>query len=308
MTNLANPSENPRAAAAHYLESINRAIDHIVQHLDQPLSLEPLAEIAGFSAFHFHRIFRTVQGETLNQFIKRLRLERALWMLSHRKSRSLTQIAMACGFASSSDFSRCFKERYGVPPSAFDLQMFRDSRREEMERATCGGEFDQHVKAWPEHANEDNFEIVLKRYPPRCVAYLRVLEPYRHGAVTSASAELLAWATARGVEDGQWLGYMWDDPEIVAMKDCRYDVGVVAPEVEPEGAVGRFEFPAMTVASLAVRGSIHLEMRAIDYIYRTWLPASGYVPADLPGFEAWIGKPFAHGLEYFELFVEIPIE
>lgn len=299
--------DDKNSAAAHYLESINRAIDHIVQHLDQSLTLEPLADIAGFSAYHFHRIFRTVQGETLNQFIKRLRLERSLWMLSHKQPQSLTQIALACGFSSSSDFSRCFKERYGVPPSSFDLQLFRDSRRAEMERATFGAEYDQRIGHWPTGQNDDNFTVAIVQHRPRVVAYRRVLEPYRPKVVETAAAELVAWAEANHCADGQWLGYMWDDPEIVAMKDCRYDVGVVVDDVTPDGAVGRFDFPAMTVARVEMRGPIDLEMRAIDWIYRTWLPNSHYVPADLPGFEAWIGKPFAHGNEYFELYLEIPV-
>ena len=35
---------------------------------------------------------------------------------------------------------------------------------------------------------------------------------------------------------------MWDDPEIVAHQDCRYDVGLEVAHVEPDGEVGRFEF------------------------------------------------------------------
>jgi AraC family transcriptional regulator len=43
-------------------------------------------------------------------------------------------------------------------------------------------------------------------------------------------------------------------------------------------------------------------------LYGTWLPGSGYVPDDQPGFEAWIGRPFAHGTEYFEIDAQLPIK
>ena len=112
----------PRNKSLDYVASVNRAIDHILKSLDQPLQLETVARIAGFSPFHFHRVFRSIVGETLNQFVKRVRLERALSMLSHGRQSSLTEIALACGLGSSSDFSRSFKQRYGVPPSAFDLR------------------------------------------------------------------------------------------------------------------------------------------------------------------------------------------
>jgi AraC family transcriptional regulator len=126
------------ATSLHYVQRINLALDWIVENLEQPLKLQDIARVAHFSPFHFHRIFRALLGETLNQFVRRLRLERALWQLSHKRPRSLTELALACGFASLSDFSRSFKERYGVPPSAFDLDSFRSQRREELEAATLG--------------------------------------------------------------------------------------------------------------------------------------------------------------------------
>jgi AraC family transcriptional regulator len=78
--------------------------------------------------------------------------------------------------------------------------------------------------------------------------------------------------------------------------------------VSPEVEVGRFEFPAMQVAELEIRGGIGPEMRALDWLYRTWLPKTGFVPTEQPCFEAWIGRPFAHGTEHFELLLQLPVE
>lgn len=63
----------------------------------------------------------------------------------------------------------------------------------------------------------------------------------------------------------------------------------------------------MTVAEVEIRGPIDLEQRALDWLFGTWLPSSGYVPADLPAFEAWVGRPFAHGLEHVELLAQLPV-
>jgi AraC-like DNA-binding protein len=60
-----------------YVQRMNRAIDHVLAHLAQPLPLEQVADAAAFSPYHFHRIFRSMMGETLNQFARRLRLDRA---------------------------------------------------------------------------------------------------------------------------------------------------------------------------------------------------------------------------------------
>lgn len=100
---------------------------------------------------------------------------------------------------------------------------------------------------------------------------------------------------------------MWDDPEIVAPERCRYDVGVAVPDVLPAGEIGRLELPPMLVAQVEVRGTIDLELRAIDWLFGTWLPRSGCLPATLPLFESWIGRPFAHGKEQFALHVQMPV-
>ncbi len=291
-----------------YVERTNRALDYIVRNLDGDLRLEEVARAACFSPFHFHRVFRSLLGETLSQFIKRQRLERALYLMSHAPRRSLTDIALECGFASSSDFSRSFKQRHGVPPSAFDLKTFRDSRRGELEALMAGQENGPQLPRLSKGENPDGFEVTLRDLPARTVAYIRVLNPYRPDAVAGAYERMMVWAEAHQLSDGQWLGYMWEDPEIVALEDCRYDVGLVVPDVQPDGEVGRFEFPAMRVAEVVVKGDIALEQRAIDWLYGTWLPRSGFEPDDQPATEAWLGRPFAHGTEHFELRCWLPVK
>ena len=290
-----------------YVERVNRAIDHIVRNLAQPLRLEEVSAAAFFSPFHFHRVFKALLGETLNQFVKRQRLERALYLMSHAPERSLTDVALDCGFSSSSDFSRCFKQRYGASPSVFDLDAYRNARREEFERVLSSQEGVPRFTSLPVGQNPDGFEVKLRDMPSRTVAYIRVLDPYRKGAAQAACERLLAWAIERGLADRQWLGYMWEEPEIVALKDCRYDVALVVDDVEPAGEIGRFEFPPMRVAEVVLSGDLQLEARAIDWLYKTWLPRSGFVPDDQPAFEAWIGRPFAHGSTHFEIACQLPV-
>ena len=295
------------------MDRVNRAIDFVLGRLDQPLALNRVAKVAGFSPFHFHRIFQSMVGESLQAFVKRVRLERAVMMLPQRdwptrRKRSMTDIALACGFTSSADFSRSFKQRFGVPPSRFDVAVFKVERRAEWQSFVAGEDHSHLLDGLPQGENPDGFAVTLRTLPARVVAYIRVVNSYRPDVVPEAARRLEQWAEARGWADGQWLGYTWDDPEIVAPKNCRYDVGVEVPQVDPAGEVGRFHFPAMLVAEIEIRGGIDLEMRALDWLYRTWLPNSGYVPIDQPCFEAWIGRPFAHGFEHFELKLQLPVE
>ena len=305
-------NEQRQGQPIDYLVRVNRAIDYVQAHVTGGVRLDDVAAAAGFSPFHFHRIFKAMTGETLNAFVKRLRLDRALTAMGRAQPASLTQIAHDCGFADASDFSRCFKQRFGVPPSAFDIETYRRERRAELVQLGESTSAPVHLHGLPRGQNPDGFAVELRSLPPRTMAYLRVVEPYRDGAVPAAARQMVAWAETRGLADGRWYGYQWEDPEVVPLEQCRYDIAVeVAPGrrwSESAEPIGRIEFAQMTVAVVDIRGDIELEMRALDWLFRTWLPQSGRAPAAQPGFEAWHGRPYALGHEHFELELHLPLE
>lgn len=302
------PTRRRSGTTDSYVERVNRAIDHVVAHLAEPLRLSVLARVALLSPFHFHRVFQALVGETPADFVKRLRLEKALGlMLTRPRAPPLTAIALACGFASSSDFSRCFKQRFGVSPRAFDFDAWRRAHGGEWEAMQAQTPELQRLKRLPPRHNPDAFKVQLRALPARSVAYIRVARPYQGQGVVAAAERLMAWAEQRGLADGQWLGYQWDNPEITALADCRYYVAVEAERFAAKGEVGRYAFPPMRVAQVELRGDIALELRALQWLYGTWLPRSGFVPDDQPAFEAWIGRPFAHGTTHFELHIQLPV-
>jgi AraC family transcriptional regulator len=168
----------PDLANLDYVERVNRAIDHVTQNIAEPLKLEEVAKVACFSPYHFHRIFRAVVGETLHDFVKRVRLERALYLISRGNRQSLTEVALACGFNSSSDFSRSFRKRFGVSPRGFDVGQSRDVRRCQMMSSLPGS---QRLARLPQGSNPDGFTVRLRDLPGRRVAYVRVFRPYGGG-------------------------------------------------------------------------------------------------------------------------------
>lgn len=299
-----------------YVERVNLAIDHVVTHLGQPLRLADVSRAAMLSPFHFHRVFQSMVGVTLTEFVKRARLDRALSLMAFSPARrrgqgSLTTVALASGFSSPSDFSRCFKQRFGVPPSRFDVKQWRDAHAAELAalvaEATGRDTRRLHLDRLSLARNPDRFKVKLRELPARSVAYIRVRNPYGGDGVVRAVHRLIAWAQRHGLADGQWLGYQWENPEITRLAECQYQVAVEAEHFTPRGEVGCFKFPRMTVAQIEIRGGLDLELRALQWLYGTWLPSSSYVPDDHPAFEAWIGRPFAHGMEHFEIYVQVPV-
>lgn len=102
-----------------YKKRIIKAIQYIDNNLDAELSLEKVAEIAAYSPFHFHRIFRLIVGETLQNYIIRKRIEKSAFYLALRKNLNIKDIYHQFGFSNHSGFNKSFKKYYGKSPSEF---------------------------------------------------------------------------------------------------------------------------------------------------------------------------------------------
>ena len=166
-----SPRKRDRARRRRTRSAINLAIDHIVNHLHEPLRLREISRVAMLSPFHFHRIFQAIIGSTPIDFVKRLRLEKALTLMAGTRTSSLTSIALACGFSSLSEFSRCFKRHYGVAPREFDLNGRRQAQNAELEAIVEQASKPPHINRLPPRHNPDGFRVKIWELPARTVAY-----------------------------------------------------------------------------------------------------------------------------------------
>lgn len=103
--------------AAHE-EAVKRVISAMREHLDEPLSLQDMANIAYYSPFHFNRIFKKTTGIPPIQFLYALRLKRAKTLLI-TTDLSVTTICLEVGYNSIGSFTNRFTELVGVSPDAF---------------------------------------------------------------------------------------------------------------------------------------------------------------------------------------------
>lgn len=97
---------------------INRSIDYIIEHLDQPLTLENVAAQFHFSHYYFGRLFKEQTGESVYAFIKRMRLEQSAIDLKLRPDQQVTDIGLNYGY-SSSNYSTAFKGFYAASPKTY---------------------------------------------------------------------------------------------------------------------------------------------------------------------------------------------
>jgi AraC family transcriptional regulator len=92
---------------------LDRLRDYILAHLDEPVEVGALAELAGRSPFQFTRVFARSVGMTPHRYIVHLRLQRAIELVRDGRS-GLAEIAAHTGFADQSHLSRWVRRVYGV--------------------------------------------------------------------------------------------------------------------------------------------------------------------------------------------------
>lgn len=97
---------------------LNRVIEMIESYFDLPLTIQQLAAEVQLSPAHFSRSFKRSMGMTPYAFIARRRLQRAADLLKTSDTQA-TQIALDCGFSSSSHLSTAFKTAFGLTPREY---------------------------------------------------------------------------------------------------------------------------------------------------------------------------------------------
>ena len=102
-----------------YIRRIHKVQDYLENHIGVTVTIDELSNIAGFSKYHFSRIFQSLLHETLAHYVNRIRMERALFLLAHRRDLNMTDIAYELGYADSAVFSRAFKNYYKTSPREY---------------------------------------------------------------------------------------------------------------------------------------------------------------------------------------------
>lgn len=302
-----------------YTSRINRVIDHIEVHITDKLTLDELARVACFSPYHFHRLFAALVGETLSRYIQRQRVEKAASMLLYSPEKSVTAVALDCGFSSSATFARAFRTAFEMSASdwrdggsaAWRKEGKTDSKIGQMLGNVCkdvavtasyaGSR--QHPITWRiEMKTETNLtaDVTIEQTEDQHVAYVRHVGPYA-GDVSlfgELFGKLCTWAGPRGLlgrPDVQMLTLYHDDPEITDEEKLRISVCVTVPEdTEVDGEIGKMAMAGGATAVARFELDADQYAQAWGAVYGGWLPSSGYQPDDRPAYERCLNNPDEH--------------
>jgi AraC-like DNA-binding protein len=106
----------PRGLSRHDGVRLQRARDYIAANLDLSLTVPQVAREAGASPSALQRLFRRVEGCSLFEYVRRLRLERAHAALCAEGS-SVQAASVLAGYTSAANFATAFRRAYGITPS-----------------------------------------------------------------------------------------------------------------------------------------------------------------------------------------------
>lgn len=296
-----------------YEGRIERAVDFIYARHGDDIGLNDIADAAAFSRFHFHRVFSGVMGETVSDFLKRVRLQRAADRLASRPGESVTDAAVAVGFSSPSVFARAFRERYGV--TATEWRRLGKAERlalVESKDGKAAGKVGQEdgngwkapdaAASYPYRIQYDDgrngmgglqYHVEVKDLPELTVAYARHVGPFDE--IPEAFERLARWAGPRGLlaaPGARTLAIYHDSPETTPASRLRSSAALpVPPGTEVAGDINLMTVPGgrFAVARFEILPDQFGE--AWDALMSQWFPSSGYQPDDRMCYEAYIATP-----------------
>ncbi|WP_051686500.1 helix-turn-helix domain-containing protein [Vibrio pacinii] len=169
----------------NHTERVSSILEYLEDHCHEELNLEHVAKRASLSPFHFHRIFKSIVGETVAEYVRRLRYEKTAQALLFQ-DKSVTAIALSFGYSSPQSMAKGFKKYYGVTPSQIKQCKNLGEYAALMQNSKIGSSLHKNRHELPDHLtyadlnNKLNGKSQMKtiRMNARKIAYVRVIGPY----------------------------------------------------------------------------------------------------------------------------------
>lgn len=280
-----------------YKRRITRVLIYINEHLAENVELSKIAAVSCFSPFHFHRIFKALTGETVFEYIARLRLETAARMLRYTHE-PVNSIAWQVGYETHSSLTKAFRKQFGVSPSKFRMlnspirdsiisinplksKMMKLEKPEMIVREEKDCLFVEHIGAY-NTANCGNVWQTLWKY---------VVE----NNLCNQQTEV--------------IGLALDDPDITKPENCRYDACITVDKpMKTTGEIGCKKIPGGLFVKFTYKGPYTKLSDFYQSVYGEWLPKSGQRLRDCPCIEKYVNDPQTTPPEELITELWLPIE
>ncbi len=261
-----------------YCDAVNDAVEFIEKHIREPMSAEQIAGRAGYSLYHFSRVFTAQKGVPLMDYVRMRRLSTARTELT--KGRKVIDVALEFGYETASGFAKAFRKEFGYSPSTYVVRMQGTRHNVFLSK---GGETMLHpVLVKKESFNVAGYGIktnITSGYTKDIAAYWDTytgenleskmyaqLNPPKHGevglCVSSPHDETVTYLLGVVVED---FRKATSDMIRVVVPEAEYAVFTTPPVDLTKAGKGEGDPLAETVKAMW------------KYIFEEWFPRSGYL-------------------------------
>lgn len=241
---------------------INKSIEYILQHIDEDISIEDVANHCNFSKYHFSRMFKEETGISIYSLIKRMKMDQSAVSLKVEKDKTITDIGVNYGY-SSSNYSSAFSKQYSICPVEF-RKTINSTGVTNPFRSNEYNTFKSY-----EHYDE---KIVIKGLTNFKVIYERYIGDYSE--IGNNWYSFMERYKTYIKPDTLMIEKSYDDPSITQLDKCIYDLCITAHE-----EVGLENVTTIKGGKFAVyefNGFIHDIFATFLGIFNIWLPRSGY--------------------------------
>ena len=262
---------------------IRKVTYYIETHLDDELDGEVLAKVAGYSQFHFCRIFKINVGESVMSYTTRLRLERASSEL-HYEKKSIIEVALDAGYKTPTGFLKAFKLRFGTTPSNYkrSATTLRDKYKDiQMETPNIVTREEAHVV----------FTRELGDYTKSsAIAWKRMTESMNGlGEIFQERPPKIEMKLGMG--NAEAIGICHDDPQVTNEENMRYDASLAWTKAEV-AVLADYGFESKTIAGgkyakVLYKGNYQKAEESWYGLY-AWIEKNGYGFRDEPAFEKYL--------------------
>ena len=275
-----------------YLKRINAIVEYINNHLNEEMDLKRLADISNFSAFHFHRIFKAFQHETLAAYITRVRVETAARLLRYTEL-PVEIIAYNVGYEVPSSLSKAFKQFYNISPIEYrNNKNYFIMKKEELNP-------DLKLKS-PKLIDMESKQVIYIRLTG---AYISLDFPGTFAKLWNYIKEQKLFSA--GIEH---IGIYHNDPKVTESEKLQSDVCLVIHKpAQPQGEIGVKEIHGGRYAVFSYQGSYSNLGVVYDTIFAKWLPSSGCELRNIPVLEKYCNDPSKTEPEKLKTEIYIPI-
>lgn len=243
-------------------EFIYQSMDYIIQHFNENLSVQDVAEPFHFSKFYFCRSFKEVTGESVYEFIKRLKLDQSAVDMKLERGKAITDIGLDYGY-SSSNYSSAFRKHHHVSPAEF---------RKSTNVTGMTNPFYSEGLSRFEPFEEYDRKILIQELPDFLVVYERMIGNYID--LKEKWYDFLDRYKEDISADTLLIERFYNDPSITSLNSCLCDICFTTDafcKTDQMTTVTGGKF-----ATYRFEGKIQDIFGTLQGLFSIWLPESGY--------------------------------